>query len=93
MATFKQALKVACPLCHQGPDKVCVGTAGWRKGKYLSTLHNERLRAVSDKQEDFTDAMKQAGFSDSAAKQQAEFWKGMGVEGIRIGKTVLKIKK
>src|SRR5579859_466486 len=43
---FKEALKVKCPLCKAEPGKGCVGVSGWRKGKQLSTLHNERLRAA-----------------------------------------------
>lgn len=44
--TFKEALKVKCPLCGAEPGVGCVSVSGYRRGQKLSTLHNERLRAV-----------------------------------------------
>lgn len=36
--------------------------------------------------------MQQAGFSQKAAENIGDFWSQMGVTGVRIGRTVLKVK-
>ncbi len=35
--------------------------------------------------------MKAAGFSGEAAQAQNDFWSRMGIKGIRMGSTVLKV--
>jgi len=41
----------------------------------------------------YADAMKSTGFSASAVKAQEEFWQRMGITGIKVGSTTLKIGK
>jgi hypothetical protein len=43
-------------------------------------------------EKDFKKTMQQTGFSADTAKKQEAFWDRMGVTGIQIGRTVLKIK-
>lgn len=45
--TFREAMKIKCPLCGAEPHKGCTSVAGGFKfGTKLSTTHNERLRAA-----------------------------------------------
>lgn len=37
-------------------------------------------------------AMRQAGFSAKAAESVNDFWAEMGVKGVRIGRTTLKVQ-
>lgn len=48
--TFREAMKIKCPLCGAEPHKGCTSVAGGFKfGTKLSTTHNERLRAASQR--------------------------------------------
>lgn len=38
------------------------------------------------------DAMQRTGFSQEAAENIGDFWSRMGVTGVRVGRTVLKVK-
>ena len=44
------------------------------------------------KEVDLDTAMRQAGFSKDAAKNINDFWARMGVAGVKVGRTTLKVK-